>query len=102
MVEGTYHDGKQRLLFSLRQIEYLQYYIHQTGLAVPERLDEIMETDKSDTPRHAGAALKETKPGDGFTEEGLQAESDPGWVPLPNTVILPSDLAHVVRFDFPV
>ena len=34
-ISGTDEMGKQRLLYSLRQLEYLQYYIHQMRLTDP-------------------------------------------------------------------
>lgn len=88
---GKSHEGKERLLFSLRQLEYLQYYIHEMRLTDPEwvlRLD--------------GDEIKEAKP-----RKDEDAESDAArkvqdygkigeWVPLPAEFERPEEYASIV------
>ena len=72
--EGTDHLGKRRVLYSLRQLEYLQYYIHEMRLTDPEWVmsisSQVMEgnEDKENVPP-------------------TKKEDIPEWVPLPANIL---------------
>lgn len=66
--------GEQRLLFSLHQLEYLQYYIHEMRLTDPEHVTSLVNQnqenaeDKENVSPIANGAI-------------------PEWVPLPSSLI---------------
>jgi hypothetical protein len=75
---GTAESGKQNLLFSLKQIEYLQYYIHHYRLADPRVVKELQE-------------------GKGWPEncdfDSVKVEE---WIPIPMNVLQPAEIGTVV------
>ena len=73
-VLGIDETGKQRLLYSLRQLEYLQYYIHHMRLTDPAW---VMSFTCDEQPRGADKASVLPLVGDGNED----------WLPLPNTVM---------------
>ena len=72
---GTEKDGKRRLLLSLKQMEFLQLYIHEMRLADPVWVEHLSKL-------HDAAPGEEVE----FHEEvGPPAYPEGGeWVPLPN------------------
>lgn len=82
---GTAANGHQKLLFSLKQLEYLQYYIHEHKLADPRVVKGLMGGENAGWPEDFDF--------DGFTNEGR--------IPLPLNVLLPSDLGEIVSFALP-
>jgi hypothetical protein len=81
-MEGTAESGKQNLLFSLKQLEYLQYYIHHYQLADPKVVKEMT----------AGGAIP-------WPEECNfdEVEVD-NWIPLPMNVLLPEVIGTIVSY----
>lgn len=53
MVTGVDAGGSRRLLFSLKQLQYIQYYIHEMGLVKSK----LTETDNSWIPLPGAAHL---------------------------------------------
>jgi hypothetical protein len=82
-MEGTAESGKQNLLFSLKQLEYLQYYIHHCQLADPRVVKEMT----------AGGAIP--WPEDCNFDE---VEVD-NWIPLPMNVLLPEVIGTIVSYS---
>jgi hypothetical protein len=82
---GTYNGGRRRILFSLKQLQYLQYYIHEARLADPayvaylSRLNSGDEDDKEEP-----------------VEPPLTEESDV-WVPIPDAITLPEEYEKIVN-----
>jgi hypothetical protein len=78
--EGTAANGRQNLLFSLRQIEYLQHYIHHQGLADPRVVKELTDGGEKPWPKD-------------FNFDSIKVEE---WIPLPMNVLLPSEIGEIV------
>ena len=81
---GTVEGGKQNLLFSLKQIQYLQYYIHHFSLADPRVVKELTAGGAIDWPEECNFD---------------QVKVD-NWIPLPMNVLLPEVIGKVVSFLF--
>jgi hypothetical protein len=64
----------------LKQIEYLQYYIHETGLALPRKVYDITGGVDAGWPKD-------------FDFDAVKIEE---WIPLPLNVLLPQDIGEVV------
>lgn len=80
LIRGTAESGKQNLLFSLKQLEYLQYYIHHYQLADPRVVKEMT----------AGGAIP-------WQEEcNLDEVEVDNWIPLPMNVLLPEVIGTIV------
>jgi hypothetical protein len=77
--------GCTRLSMSLRQVEYLQYYIHEMRLADPVWVGHITKATEGSVD------MPDEKVG--------PAEYPPGeeWVPLPDVFVHGKDIAKVVR-----
>jgi len=80
LIRGTAESGKQNLLFSLKQLEYLQYYIHHYQLADPRVVKEMT----------AGGAIP-------WPEEcNFDEVKVDNWIPLPINVLLPEVIGTIV------
>jgi hypothetical protein len=85
---GLEIDGHERLCFSLKQIQYLQFYIHEMRLANPAWTDYLAKQsslNEADQPKEG----EELVP-----PEYVEEEND--WVPIPGGIIRAEDLADVV------
>ncbi|WWC87149.1 uncharacterized protein L201_002035 [Kwoniella dendrophila CBS 6074] len=86
---GTDKLGKPRLLFSIKQISYLQYYIHQMRLTTPSWIEYHSKR----------AELLEEEDGEAKVANLLQPSLEEGkddWVPLPSYPIKASDLVSII------
>lgn len=87
LLPGTYNGGRRRILFSLKQLQYLQYYIHKARLADPAyvaylgRLNTGSEDDRE--------ALVEPP----------WTEGSDVWVPIPDAITLPEEYEKIVSAD---
>lgn len=80
----TDSDGCTRVSMTLRQLEYLQYYIHELRLADPvwtRHLTSVVEAQKTEADKQVGPA--EYPPG----EE---------WIPLPDEFVFGDNLVKAV------
>lgn len=77
---GTDEYGHQRLLFSIRQIEYLQYYIHVLKLTDPKVAKKIANVEV----------------GPDAVEEDYGDEVVDDWVPMPSHVFRPDAFVRIV------
>lgn len=84
MYEGTAEDGQQRLLFSLKQIQYLQYYIHETGLALPRTVYDMTGGKDGGWPKD-------------FDFDAFKVNE---MIPLPLEVLTPKEVGEVVSFPY--
>lgn len=85
---GLETDGHERLCFSLKQIQYLQYYIHEMRLANPawtEYLAKLSSGNDADQPKEG----EELAP-----PEYVEEENE--WLPIPGGIIRAENLADVV------
>lgn len=73
-------NGKQRLLFTLKQVEYLQYYIHEMRLGDPEWVQYMLRVQAKTTGSEATTdPIAEEPP----PPPGPEAEK---WIPLPRSI----------------
>ncbi|RXK42126.1 hypothetical protein M231_00483 [Tremella mesenterica] len=109
---GTEKDGKRRLYFSQAQIEYLQYYIHETCLTKPDKLLQVLkdqasqrETAVPGTPTSQTSSTMEVEHPTlsskrlhniDLTDVGIVSE----WVPLPDCLCLSEDVTDVQEVVF--
>lgn len=77
----TFADGRRALCFSLRQVQYLQYYVHQTCLSEAEYVSQLYAL------KAAGKDMRLRPP----------VPSVPP-IPLPNHPILSSFLSAIVSY----
>jgi hypothetical protein len=82
LIRGTAESGKQNLLFSLKQLEYLQLYIHHYQLADPKVVKEMTSGGAIPWPEECN-----------FDE----VEVD-NWIPLPMNVLLPEVIGTIVSY----
>lgn len=88
---GTYDNGKERLMFSLAQLEYIQYYIHALRLTDSAWADYYTQL----------AAYNEAADGSAAGEKPAPPPRDEAfddWVPLPNAFTLPESYESIVGF----
>lgn len=77
------------ICFSLKQIEYLQFYIHEMRLADPAWTNYLAKLNSGND---------EDKPKEGeVLEEPRYVEAENPWVPLPAGIMRESDMAEIVR-----
>lgn len=85
---GLTHQGHERLCFSLKQIEYLQYYIHEMRLADPawtKYLAKLSSANAEDQPKEGE-----------IIEPPPYNEEENGWVPIPGGFVDADDVAEIV------
>lgn len=87
---GTYDKGKERLLFSLAQVEYIQYFIHAMRLTDAAWADYFTQLAAYNEAADGSAAGEKPQP-----PSGDEAFDD--WVPLPNAFTLPESYDSIVR-----
>jgi hypothetical protein len=84
ILAGVDHMGRERLLMSLRQIEYIQYYIHTMRLAERGWVEYL-------TARTAALQAGDVPP-------EPPKEVDEGiWIPLPGSIRWRSEFVSMVR-----
>ncbi|ORX33487.1 hypothetical protein BD324DRAFT_639541 [Kockovaella imperatae] len=91
MFIGTEKDGSRRLLMSLKQMEFLQLYIHDMRLADPIWSAHLA---KKQTAQPGDLVEDDTNVGPAQYPEGGE------WVPLPNNFIRREDLTSLETITF--
>lgn len=101
LTAGTFSDGSSLLCFSLKQVQYLQYYIHAMGLtdpAHPANKDITEAAGKEAGSPGIDMEAEEKVAGSSSNKEAEKAGSPPSkdhYVPLPSTFILHSMFTSV-------
>lgn len=85
---GIKSEGYELLCFSLNQIEYLQYYIHEMRLADPEWTQYLAKLSSAN-------AEDQPKEGQEFSPPPY-VEEENQWVPMPSAIIRASEFVEVV------
>ncbi|WWD21962.1 hypothetical protein CI109_106450 [Kwoniella shandongensis] len=88
--------NKPRLLFSLKQVQYMQYYIHEMRLTTPSWIEYHNARAAFLAEEGEGGEAKAISPEMPSREEGQD-----DWVPIPETVCMWSDFVEIEPITMP-